>query len=257
MDAVKTAIVTGGAQGIGRGIVDYLLDLGWTVCALDVDEEALAALESEQSACGERLCALAADVADEDAVAAAVELTISRSGRLDGLVNNAGIADPYCGPLEALSLSDWQRWIDVNLTGAFITSKHCLPHLRRQRGAIINMASTRAIQSEPESEAYAASKGGLLAFTHALAISESGRVRVNAISPGWIAVEDYRKPTQRARPQLSGEDHAQHPAGRVGRPADVAALCAFLLSPEAGFITGENVRIDGGMSRKMIYAGDD
>lgn len=250
----NTAIVTGGAQGIGRGIVAHLLKQDWQVSALDTDEEALAALEREYAVHSDRLLTLAADVAEEDAVASAVELTVDRMGGLDGLVNNAGIADPYCGPLDELSLADWQRWLDTNLTGAFLTSKYCLPHLRRSQGAIVNMASTRAIQSEPQSEAYAASKGGLLAFTHALAISESGRVRVNAISPGWIAVEDYKKPAKRSTPQLSETDHLQHPAGRVGRPPDVAALCAFLLSPEAGFITGENVRIDGGMTRKMIYA---
>jgi NAD(P)-dependent dehydrogenase (short-subunit alcohol dehydrogenase family) len=255
MNEPVTAIVTGGAQGIGRGIVDHLLQLGWQVSVFDADEEALAALESELAAYSSQLLTLATDVADEDAVASAVELTVGRLGRLDGLVNNAGIADPYCGPLEELSLSDWQRWLDTNLTGAFLPSKYCLPHLRRCQGAIINMASTRAIQSEPQSEAYAASKGGLLAFTHALAVSESGRVRVNAVSPGWIAVEDYKKPANRSTPQLSETDHAQHPAGRVGRPPDVAALCAFLLSSQAGFITGENVRIDGGMTRKMIYAG--
>lgn len=248
-----TAIVTGGAQGIGRGIVDHLLRQGWRVSAFDVDEEALSALETEQDAHADQLLALAADVSDEDSLGAAVELTVNRFGRLDGLVNNAGLADPYCGPLDELSLGDWQRWLDTNLTGAFLASKHCLPHLRRHHGAIVNMASTRAIQSEPQSEAYAASKGGLLAFTHALAVSESGRVRVNAISPGWIVVEDYQKPAKRRAPELSESDHAQHPAGRVGRPPDVAALCSFLLSSDAGFITGENIRIDGGMTRKMIY----
>jgi len=114
--------------------------------------------------------------------------------------------------------------------------------------------STRALQSEPDCEAYAASKGGLVALTHALAVSLAGKVRVNAISPGWIAVEDFQKPSRRAPPQLRPEDHSQHPAGRVGQPVDIAALCAFLLSSDAGFITGENIVVDGGMTRKMIYS---
>lgn len=253
MKQAPTAIVTGGAQGIGRGIFEHLLRHDWQVSVFDNDEEALSALESEFAGYSDRFLTLAADVSDEDSVRAAIEITVTRFGKLDGLVNNAGIANPFCGPLDQLSLCDWQRWLNTNLTGAFLASKHCLAHLRDSHGAIVNVASTRAIQSEPESEAYAASKGGLLAFTHALAMSESGRIRVNAVSPGWIAVEDYQKPRNRRTPQLAQADHDQHPVGRVGRPLDVAALCAFLLSPDAGFITGENVRIDGGMTRKMIY----
>ncbi|MFE8070459.1 SDR family oxidoreductase [Marinobacteraceae bacterium S3BR75-40.1] len=253
MKAQKTVIVTGGAQGIGLGTVREMLARGWAVAALDTEAEALAALTAEVSADAERLLALETDVADETAVADSVRKVLDQFGRLDGLVNNAGIANPESGPLTQLAIADWQRWIDVNLTGAFLLSKHCADHLAAQRGAIVNIASTRALQSEPDCEAYAASKGGLVALTHAMAVSLSGRVRVNAVSPGWIATEDHQKPSQRAEPKLSATDHAQHPAGRVGRPQDVAELCAFLLSEEAGFIAGENIVIDGGMTRKMIY----
>jgi NAD(P)-dependent dehydrogenase (short-subunit alcohol dehydrogenase family) len=132
--------------------------------------------------------------------------------------------------------------IGVNLSGAFLAAKYCAPHLRRARGAIVNIASTRALQSEPDTEAYAASKGGLVALTHALAISLGPEVRVNCVSPGWIAKGKLRR-----------KDHAQHPVGRAGRPEDVAALVDFLLSDESGFVTGQNFVIDGGMTRKMIY----
>jgi NAD(P)-dependent dehydrogenase (short-subunit alcohol dehydrogenase family) len=145
--------------------------------------------------------------------------------------------------VEKLSLERWNRRIGVNLTGAFLMAKHAVPHLRRARGAMVNIASTRAIQSEPDTEAYSASKGGLVALTHALAMSLGPAVRVNCVSPGWISHQPIRR----------RKDHAQHPAGRVGRDPDVAELVAYLLSDAAGFVTGQNFVIDGGMTRKMIY----
>ena len=158
------------------------------------------------------------------------------------MINNAGIADPSGTPVEKLALKDWNRKIAVNLTGVFLMTKHCTPHLRRARGAIVNIASTRALQSEPHTEAYAAAKGGVVALTHALAMSLGPRIRVNCISPGWIA-----------KTKLSKRDHAQHPVGRAGRPEDIGALIAYLISDEAGFVTGQNFVVDGGMTRKMIY----
>jgi NAD(P)-dependent dehydrogenase (short-subunit alcohol dehydrogenase family) len=167
-------------------------------------------------------------------------------GRLDGLVNNAGIAHPEGGPVEQLALSAFARVIATNLTGVFLCVKHAVPELRKQRGAIVNIASTRALQSEPHTEAYAASKGGVVALTHALAVSLGPELRVNCISPGWIDVREQPAP-------LRSEDHAQHPVGRVGQPRDIASLTAFLLDETAGFITGQNFVVDGGMTRKMIY----
>ena len=158
------------------------------------------------------------------------------------------------GPLDRLSLADWRTWLDSHLTGAFLCTRSALPALRAAGGAIVNIASTRAEQSEPHTEPYAAAKGGLVALTHALAISEGPAVRVNAISPGWIATDAWRKPSARRAPKLSRRDHTQHPVGRVGVPQDIASLAVFLLGPHAGFVTGQNFVVDGGMSRKMQYA---
>ena len=173
-------------------------------------------------------------------------------GRLDAVINNAGIANPETGPIEDLSLADWQRRLDVNLTGPFLVTKHAVPHLRDSRGAIVNLASTRALQSEPETEAYAATKGGVVALTHALAMSLGPDIRVNCISPGWIDTRAFQGQPEGVLP-LAQTDHRQHPAGRVGRPEDIASLVAYLISPAAGFITGQNFVVDGGMVRKMIY----
>jgi NAD(P)-dependent dehydrogenase (short-subunit alcohol dehydrogenase family) len=153
-----------------------------------------------------------------------------------------------------LTLADWQRVIQTNLTGCFLTAKHAATFLRKARGAVINIASTRALQSEPHTEAYSASKGGVVALTHALAISLGPDIRVNCISPGWIAVQEWKKKKLRQVLNLTDLDHRQHPAGRVGTPDDIAAMVAYLISEKAGFITGQNFIIDGGMTRKMIYA---
>ena len=168
-------------------------------------------------------------------------------------MNNAAIARAPRVPVEQLTLESWNRQLGVNLTGAFLMAKHAAPHLRATRGAIVNVASTRALQSEANTEAYSASKGGLVALTHALAMSLGPDVRVNCVSPGWIDVSGWQKRSQRKQVALSAADHAQHPAGRVGTPADIAAMVAYLLSDAAGFVTGQNFVVDGGMTKKMIY----
>ena len=227
----KAALVTGGAQGIGADIARLLSQRGYKVAIADVKSP------SE----GGRLF-IRCDISKEAAVRSCVRRVVKRFGRLDALVNNAGVAGPNNGPVEKLALREWNRRIGVNLTGAFLMTKHAAPHLRRVRGAIVNIASTRAVQSEPDTEAYAAAKGGLVALTHALAMSLGPQVRVNCVSPGWIAHGAVKK-----------RDHEQHPVGRVGRDRDVAELVAFLLSDAAGFATGQNYVVDGGMTKKMIY----
>lgn len=245
----RVALVTGAARGIGRAIALHLLEEGWRVAALDRDESALSTW-TERATATDRLLPLLGDVSQENDVQQAVERTREQLGELSGLVNNAGVADPFFPPLWELDHAEWRRVLETNLDGTFLCAKHALPSLRRGGGAIVNLSSTRALQSEANSEPYAASKGAIVALTHAMAVSCGPGVRVNAISPGWIDVSA----TQPDGPmELSPEDHAQHPVGRVGRPEDVAQLCAFLLSERASFITGQNYVIDGGMTRKMIY----
>ncbi|MOA25254.1 Glucose 1-dehydrogenase 2 [compost metagenome] len=177
---------------------------------------------------------------------------LGQFGRLDALVSNAAVAEPHNPPLESLELARWNRVLAVNLTGTMLLAKHAAPYLRAHHGAIVTISSTRAHQSEPDSEAYAASKGGLLALTHALAVSLGPDIRVNAVSPGWI---DARDPGARQEAPLGESEHAQHPVGRVGLVEDVAAQVAWLLSDNAGFVTGQEFIVDGGMTRKMIYLG--
>jgi NAD(P)-dependent dehydrogenase (short-subunit alcohol dehydrogenase family) len=244
-------LVTGGAQGIGRGVAQAVLGAGGCVMIGDLDTQAGRDCLTEWNA-GDRAGFRKLDVASEGSARAFVAAAIKRFGRVDGLVNNAGIADPHSGPLSELSWEEWNRRLS-SLHGAFLCSKHAIPHLQVTGGAIVNIASTRALQSEPDTEAYAAAKGGLVAFTHALAISTGPAVRVNSISPGWIATDAWRKASARRRPKLSAGDRTQHPAGRVGVPEDVGALAVYLLSPLSGFVTGQDFIADGGMTRKMQY----
>ncbi|MFN3579021.1 MAG: SDR family oxidoreductase [Pseudomonas sp.] len=243
------ALVTGAARGIGKGIATSLLQAGWSVVLTDIDEVAGVATAERLARLG-TVEFLPMDVSDEASVMACIERVEEDFGQLDGLVNNAGIADPDSGPIEQLGLDEWNRWISTNLTGAFLVCKHAVALLRESNGAIVNISSTRALQSEAHTEAYAASKGGLLALTHALAVSLGPSVRVNAVSPGWIDTRDEHQ--QRSDP-LRALDHQQHAAGRVGQPADIGALVTFLLSPAAAFVTGQNLVADGGMTRQMIY----
>ncbi|WP_130618227.1 glucose 1-dehydrogenase [Dyella amyloliquefaciens] len=249
----KTVLVTGGAQGIGRGIAQAILGAGGCVCIGDRDVEAGKACIDEWQA-GTRAHFIAVDVAREASIQRWIAAALKRFGRIDGLVNNAGIAHPHVAPLSELALSDWNRYLATNLTGAFLCCKHAMPELKKHHGAIVNIASTRALQSEPDTEAYAASKGGLVAFTHALAVSAGPNVRANVILPGWIATDAWRKPSERSKPSLSRRDHAQHPAGRVGTPEDIGALAVYLLSEPSSFITGQSFVVDGGMTIKMQYA---
>ncbi|MFC3125669.1 SDR family oxidoreductase [Pseudoroseomonas globiformis] len=231
IDQSPVALISGAAHGIGAGIAERLCRDGWRVVTADL----------RPGMAGTRH--VIADVSEEAAVDTLVEGIATAEGRLDALVCNAGIM--VRKKVTELSLEEWQRVLTTNLTSAFLLSRKAAPLLRQNRGAILTIASSRARMSEPDTEAYAASKGGIVALTHALAISLGPEVRANCISPGWIDVGGE---------PLRPEDHAQHPAGRVGRVEDIAALAAFLLGPESGFVTGAEFMADGGMTRKMIYA---
>ena len=243
----RVALVTGAARGIGLGIAAWLISEGWQVVLTDIDR---ARGSKVVKALGDSAWFVAMDVSVEADVIQCVAQVLGQFGRLDALVSNAAIADPHNKTLESLDLDHWSRVLAVNLTGPMLLAKHCAPYLRAHCGSIVNLASTRARQSEPDTEAYVASKGGLLALTHALAISLGPEIRVNAVSPGWI---DARDPSVRRAEPLTDADHAQHPAGRVGTVEDVAAMVAWLLSRNAGFVTGQEFVVDGGMSKKMVY----
>lgn len=248
----KVAIVTGGGQGIGKAIAKRFLAEGFSVAIAEIDQAAGKETEAELKPLGS-IKFIHTDVSDEASVQALIRETETSFARLDVLVNNAAWADPENSPITELSLENWNKIISINLTGAFLCTKHSVPLLRKNQGTIINIASTRALMSEPNTEAYSASKGGILTLTHALAMSLGPEIRVNCISPGWIEVSDWKKQPIRHPPQLTEQDHQQHPVGRVGQPEDIASFVFYLTSPEAGFITGANFVIDGGMTKKMIY----
>lgn len=229
----RVALVTGAARGIGLATAERLARDGWRVVVADRDEP-----KPDFDARPVR-----ADVSDEGDVERLLHELRNTEGRLDALISNAGFM--IRKPIRDLTLAEWSAVIGTNLTATFLLVRGAEDLLRVARGAIVTIASTRAHQSEPDTESYSASKGGLLALTHALAISLGPEVRVNCISPGWIDTQ--------GEPLRPG-DHAQHPAGRVGRPEDVAALVAWLVGPDSGFVTGAEFVTDGGMTRKMIYA---
>ena len=229
----RVALVTGGSKGIGRAVVERLARDGWRVVSAD----------RAPPPAGHPARHVACDVGEEAAVKALVAGIAREEGRLDALVSNAGFM--IRKPIRELTLAEWSSVIATNLTATFLLVREAEAMLRAAKGSVVTIASTRARQSEPDTESYSASKGGVVALTHALAISLGPDVRVNCVSPGWIHTGGEA---------LRPEDHAQHPAGRVGRPEDIAALVAWLAGAESGFVTGAEFVSDGGMTRKMIYA---
>jgi len=246
----KVLIVTGGAQGIGKAITLLFLERGASVVIGDSDSKAGKEVVEEFKMLGD-VRFVKTDVSKEVEVKRLIAQALKFHKRIDFLINNAGVSD--FASLDKLSLKEWNRIIGINLTSVFLCSKYAMAALKKSKGAIVNIASTRALMSEPHTEAYSATKGGIVALTHSLAISVGPLVRVNCVSPGWIAVDDWKKSSKRHEPTLSKKDHDQHPVGRVGRPEDIAAMTAYLVSDEASFITGANFVVDGGMTHKMIY----
>lgn len=232
-DPARVALISGGAKGIGAGIAARLGRDGWRVVVADREPGGVAPPGGRFVVC---------DVGDEAAVTKLVASVAATEQRLDALVCNAGFM--IRKPIADLSLAEWSSVLTTNLTSTFLMVRAAEGLLRAANGAVVTIASSRARMSEPNTESYSASKGGLVALTHALAVSLGPDIRVNCISPGWILTKG---------PEPTAEEHAFHPAGRVGRPDDIAGLTAFLLGPDSGFITGAEFVVDGGVTRKMIY----
>ncbi|MEH7455501.1 SDR family NAD(P)-dependent oxidoreductase [Gottfriedia acidiceleris] len=239
----KSIIITGGANGIGEGIALAFGKLGAIVFIADVNEQKGNRVVKRIEDNGGRAIFFKTDVSIEEDIINLIRNVIDKIGKLDILINNAGIS--AFKPLLSLSTDEWDRVINTNLRSVFISSREAAK-VMNNGGRIINMASTRAIMSEPNSEAYAASKGGIVSITHSLAASlQPNGITVNCISPGWIQVDQNE--------ELKETDHLQHWSNRVGKPEDIAKACIYLADPENNFINGQNIIIDGGMTRKMIY----
>ena len=223
----KIAVVTGGAQGIGRCIAEEFLKAGAHVCVIDKQP-------------GNHFVG---DIADKQVLERFAHEVIQKYGRVDYLINNAL---PLMKGIDDCSYEEFQYAMSVGVTAPFYLSKLFSPHFA-EGAAIVNISSSRDRMSQPQTESYTAAKGGIAALTHALAVSLAGRVRVNSISPGWIDT---------AYTVYEGPDATQQPVGRVGNPMDIANMVLFLCSDKATFITGENICIDGGMTHQMIYHGD-
>lgn len=240
----RVVVVTGSGRGIGRSVALAFARKGEIVVIAEKDKQLGISVETEIKALGLTACFIATDVAETAQIENLIISVENRFGGIDVLINNAGLSiwhDPF-----TLKESEWDLILNTNLRSVFFCSREAAKRMKQRGGAIVNIASTRALMSEPNTEAYAASKGGILALTHALAASFAPwHIAVNAVLPGWIETGDYS--------QLKPSDHLQHFSQRVGCPDDIASACIFLTHPENDFITGTQLVIDGGMTRKMIY----
>ncbi len=223
----KVAVITGGASGIGKCVADEFKKQGAAVCVIDKVQ-------------GKHYVG---DISDKAVLEEFAKSVIDKHGHIDYLINNAL---PLMKGIDECSYEEFEYALAVGVTAPFYLSKLFVPHFNNS-GSIINISSSRDRMSQPQTESYTAAKGGIAALTHALAVSLAGKARVNSISPGWI---DTRYKT------YEGADALQQPCGRVGSPLDIANMVLYLCSDKAGFITGENICIDGGMTRQMIYHGD-
>ena len=223
----KVVVITGGVQGIGRCIAEEFEKLGAAVCVIDKQQ-------------GNHFVG---DIADKETLEQFAKDVIEKYGHVDYLINNAL---PLMKGINECSYEEFQYALSVGVTAPFYLSKLFIPHFA-EGATIVNISSSRDRMSQPQTESYTAAKGGIAALTHALSVSLAGKVRVNSISPGWIDT---------AYTVYEGPDASQQPAGRVGNPLDIANMVLYLCSDKAGFITGENICIDGGMTKQMIYHGD-
>jgi NAD(P)-dependent dehydrogenase (short-subunit alcohol dehydrogenase family) len=223
----KVAVVTGGANGIGKATAELFRARGAHVCIIDIQPNSY----------------FTGDISDESVLNKFAEKVINDHGRVDCLVNNAL---PLMKGINDCTYEEFEYALRVGVTAPFYLTKLFLPYFPFG-ASVINISSSRDRMSQPQTESYAAAKGGISALTHAMAVSLGGKVRVNSISPGWIDTRNM---------EYKGSDAEQHPAGRVGKPSDISEMILFLASDKAGFITGENICIDGGMTKQMIYHDD-
>lgn len=239
----QTVIITGASHGIGEGIARLFAKQGAIVVIADVNKERGKLVEESIKQDGGKAFFFHTDVRKEEDITSLMEQVMEKYGKINILVNNAGKV--LFKSLLELSVEEWDDVISTNMRSVFIASREAGKRMT-EGGRIINMASTRAFMSEPNTESYSASKGGIVALTHSLAASlHTKGITVNCISPGWIQTEDYD--------ELTEKDHSQHWSNRVGKPEDIAKACLYLADPENNFINGQNIIIDGGMTRKMIY----
>jgi NAD(P)-dependent dehydrogenase (short-subunit alcohol dehydrogenase family) len=227
MDTAKVAVVTGGAQGIGKAICEAFTEQGVAVCTIDLHDNDY----------------FVGDIADEAVLQAFAARVIADHGAIDYLINNACLSR---GGLDTCSYEDFNYVLRTGITAPFYLTRLFMPYLNTP-ASIVNISSTRALMSQADTESYTAAKGGITALTHAMAVTLAGRARVNAISPGWIDTTNS---------QFRGPDARQHPVGRVGTPSDIVHAVLFLCDPKSSFITGQNLIIDGGMSKLMVYHDD-
>lgn len=248
----KVCVITGGALGIGRCLVREFAKNGCKVAFIDINEKegyyVLDLLEQE----GYDALFYCGDIANEQTLRNFSTLVIERYGKIDYLINNACISKK--GLLSGCSFEEFNYVLKVGISAPYFLTQLFKPHFN-QDGAIVNISSTRALMSQADTESYTAAKGGISALTHGLAASLEHKVRVNAISPGWIDTSRYNNVAITSN--HSKEDLLQHTSGRVGEPEDIAKLAMFLCHKDSTFINGENITVDGGMSKRMIYHGDE
>lgn len=248
----KTAVITGGAAGIGKCLVKTMAEHGMTVVFIDNDRPRLEQTEAEMKGRGFDVAAFHGDISEEAVLQAFAKFVQKRHpDGIDLLVNNACISKQ--GLLSGCTFDDFNRVLMIGVSAPYFLTKLFMTSFKTN-ASIVNIASSRAFMSQKDTESYTAAKGGILALTHAMAVSLAGRVRVNSISPGWIDTGTYYDETY--QPDYSPSDSAQHPSGRVGTPEDIARAVLFLADAQNSFITGENIVIDGGMTKHMIYHND-
>jgi NAD(P)-dependent dehydrogenase (short-subunit alcohol dehydrogenase family) len=241
----RVVVITGAASGIGRSLAETYANQDAILVLIDKNEQKLLETSKRIEQSGALVKSFALDLTDTKAIENAFDGIKQLFERVDVVINNAGLG--ITKSIYDLTIEEWDYVLNTNLRGAFICARESAKIMRQHDGgSIINIASTRALMSEPDTFPYSASKGALLALTHSLAISLGpDKIRVNSISPGWIETGNYES--------LKPDDHLQHPAGRVGKPSDVAKACLYLTDHENDFVTGINLIVDGGMTHKMIY----